>query len=84
MQPLKFVDKIFSFEDARPKNLAFFKNVKTTIFIFEYFPKMPSSEMNFMHRFYPILIPNTSHVKKNIYLTRFPRCSSGSQKSKKK
>ena len=46
MLHLKFVDKIFSLEGARPQkrsqNLTFFKNVKTEIFIFEYFQKIPS------------------------------------------
>ena len=32
------------------------------IFIFEYFPKIPS-EINSTHHFYPILIPSTSYVK---------------------
>ena len=39
-----------------------FPKFKTKIFIFEYFPKMPS-EMNSLHPFYPIWIPNTSYVK---------------------
>ena len=35
-----------------------FQKCKTKIFIFEYFPKLPS-EMNSTHTFYPILLPNT-------------------------
>ena len=42
----------------------FQKCQKTKIFIFEYFSKIPS-EMNSNDPFYPILIPNTPHVKKN-------------------
>ena len=39
-----------------------FKNVQPKILIFEYFPKI-SSEMNFVHPFYPVLIPNTPYGK---------------------
>ena len=40
-------EDIFSFKGARPKKASEFdlKNVKTKIFIFDYFPKIPS-EMN--------------------------------------
>ena len=52
-------------EDAMPEkalNMPSLKKFKTKIFIFEYFPKIPS-ELNSTHPFYPILIPNTSYVK---------------------
>jgi len=39
-----------------------FQNVKTKIFIFEYFPKIPP-EIKSNHPFYPILILNTLYVK---------------------
>ena len=55
-----------------------FQNVKTKILIFEYFPKIPS-EMNAMHPFYPILIPNTQYVKFSLF---FFLVVGGSQKSK--
>ena len=53
----------------------------TKTFIFEYFPKIPS-EMNSTHPFYPILIPNTSFVKKFILFLGGPQ-GQGSQNSKK-
>ena len=61
-----------------PQNLTFLKNVRTKIYIFEYFPKIPS-EMNSTHPFYPILIPNTPHVKFSLF---FFLVVEGSQKSK--
>ena len=70
MLPLNFVEKIFSFEGARPKKglkiRPFSKISKTKIFIFEYFSKIPS-EMNSNDPFYPILIPNTPYVKFSIF-----------------
>ena len=50
--------KKISFEGARPEKGL--KNFKTKIFIFEYFPNIPS-EMNSTHPVYPILIP-TLHM----------------------
>ena len=41
-------------------------NVKTKIFIFEYFPNI-SLEMNSIHPFYPSLIPNILNVKRSFY-----------------
>ena len=38
------------------------KKLNPKIFIFEYFPKIPS-EMNSTYPIYPILIPNTPYVK---------------------
>ena len=43
--------------------MAFFKNLKTKIYIVEYFPKIPL-EMNSTHPFSPILIPDTPYVPK--------------------
>ena len=60
--PLIFWGKNFSFEGARPQDLTFFKNVKTKIFIFENFPKIPS-KINSTHPFHPILIPNAPYMK---------------------
>ena len=44
----------------------FQKFIKTKIFIFIYFSKIPS-EMNSNDPFYPILIPNTPYVKFSLF-----------------
>ena len=57
--PKFFLLRIFSFRVLGLKKASkfdLFKNVKTKIFIFGYFPRIPS-EMNYTHPFYPILIP---------------------------
>ena len=51
------------------KMCPFKKKIQTKIFIFKYFPKIPS-EMNSTHPFYPILIPNTLYVKQTHYVRR--------------
>ena len=68
--PSNFFEIFFSFEGARPENLTFFKIFKTKIFIFEYFPKIPSV-MNSTHPFYPILIHNTPYIKFRFFFILF-------------
>ena len=48
-------------------NASEFDHLKTKIFILKYFPEI-SSEMSSTHTFYYILIPNTSYVKKLLYM----------------
>ena len=62
---LNFFKQIFSFKGANLKRTTKFdllKKSRKKIFIFEYFPKIPS-EMNSKHPFYSILIPMTLHAK---------------------
>ena len=56
----------------KASTFAFFKNVKTKIFIFVYFPKFPS-EINSTHPFYPILILNTPYVKFSLFFQGVPK-----------
>ena len=59
----------------------FFKNVKTKIFIFEYFSKIPS-ELNSNHHFLPYSDPNTTYVKSSLFFFFVVGGHRGSQKSK--
>ena len=47
----------------RTQKLTFLKNFRTKIFIFEYFPKLPS-ERNSKHPFYLFFIRITSHARR--------------------
>ena len=76
---IKPQNKKISVEGARPqKGLKFdlFQEFYPKIFIFEYFPKIPS-KMNSRHPFYPILIPNTPYEKFSLFLFLFVGGSQG-------
>ena len=77
MLPLKFsILRMLGLKN--PQNLTFKNQIKTKIFS-DYFPKF-SSEINSTLPFNPILIPNTSYVKKifRIRIRPLSKCRSGS------